>query len=177
MHGALSCPRRSAMVYVTNGSPVTYCFLVGNYGNTNLTSVVMEDSDLGVGPLVIGDLAAGETFQTSIAVFASGSLTNTASVSGFDPNNDLISDQGVAQVRVITPAVSIEKTVSLNGFYPGGDFRQAGSGSLLSFWMVVHNAGDVTLTNIVLTDAALGLRPTCMTWRPGRLLLFLCKRF
>lgn len=56
-------------ITVPLGSTVTYCYTVGNTGNTNLMTHTLEDDVLGnlVGPNAVFDLMPGEEFQKLVS--------------------------------------------------------------------------------------------------------------
>jgi len=156
--GGASCPG-TGFLQATNGTPVTYCFIVENNGDTNLTSVTITDATLGIAPISVGTLAAGGVFSTSVTATVSGSLTNTATVSGTDPNSDPVSNQDSAIVEVIQPALSLQKTVYLGhdsgASCPGSELVSGTNGTEITYCFAVSNIGDTTLTNVMLSDAGL----------------------
>lgn len=156
--GGASCPG-SDVLQTTNGAPVTYCFEVENTGDTNLTAVTIGDDDLGIAPIVVGTLEAGGTFSTSVEAVVTGSLTNTATVNGLDPNSDPVSDQDTAEVEVGNPSILLQKSVYLGhdggASCPGAEQVSGTNGTAITFCFQVSNTGDSTLTNVVLSDAAL----------------------
>jgi probable HAF family extracellular repeat protein len=156
--GGASCPGGD-FLQATNGMPVTYCFLVENTGTTNLSSVVISDSTLDIIPIVIGTLAAGSTFATSVTTFVAGTLTNVATVAGTNPNGAPVSDQDSATVEMIRPSLSLQKTVYLGHdggtSCPGGELVTGTNGAPITYCFRISNDGDAALTNIVLNDASL----------------------
>jgi uncharacterized repeat protein (TIGR01451 family) len=137
--------------YATNGQIVTYFFVVSNTGNIGLTNVVVTD------PLipytnVVGNLAAGQSVTVSVTDAVSGSLTNVATVTGEDPNGNTHTDDDTAEIGQIAPSISIVKTVSDNGTYPGGNLVVNSNGTTVTYWFVVSNSGDIALTNVTLSD-------------------------
>jgi probable HAF family extracellular repeat protein len=155
--GGASCPG-SDFLQATNGTPVTYCFVVENNGNTNLNSLTLTDDPLGIST-IIGTLEAGGTFSTSVEAVVTGSLTNTAIVDGIDPNTDPVSDQDSTIVIEIHPALQLEKTVYLGhdsgASFPGSEQVSGDSGTAITYCFLVSNAGDTPLTNVILSDAGL----------------------
>ncbi|MDD2239633.1 MAG: lamin tail domain-containing protein [Kiritimatiellae bacterium] len=156
--GGVSCPGAD-FLQATNGTPVTYCFVVENNGNTNLNALTLTDDRLGIPPIEIGTLAAGGIFSTSVEAVVTGSLTNLAIVDGSDPNSDPISDQDSATVEVINPALQLQKTVYLGHdsgtSFPGSEQVSGDSGTAITYCFAVSNTGDTTLTNVMLRDAGL----------------------
>ena len=162
--GGASCPG-SGFLQATNETPVTFCFVVENNGNTNVNSLVISNATLGIGPISIGTLPAGGSFVTSVASVVTSSLTHVATVSGTDPNGDPIGDQDSATVEIIHPALQLQKTVYLGhdggASCPGTDRVAGTNGAAITYCFLISNSGDATLTNAVLDDAGVpGFSPT-----------------
>jgi uncharacterized repeat protein (TIGR01451 family) len=143
-------------VQATNGATVTYSFVVLNAGNVTLTNVLLVDTD--IVPIMSSNLytlAVGQAVTVSVTRLVNGDLTNTASVVGYDPNNDPVSDTDDAVVDQITPLIAVDKTVSLDGSVPGFQTVHGTNGAALTYSFVVSNPGDVALTNVTLVDGLL----------------------
>jgi uncharacterized repeat protein (TIGR01451 family) len=97
----------------------------------------------------------GQAVTVSVTRLVNGDLTNTASVVGYDPNNDPVNDTDDAVVDEITPAIAVDKTVSFDGSVPGLQTVHGTNGTALTYSFVVSNWGDVALTNVTLTDGPL----------------------
>jgi hypothetical protein len=110
--GGASCPG-SGFLQATNGSPVTFCIVVENNGNTNVNALVVSNASLGLAPILIGTLPSGGVFATSVASVVTGSWVHVATVEGTDPNDDPISDQDSVTVDIIAPALLLQKSVYL----------------------------------------------------------------
>ncbi len=67
-----------------------------------------------------------------------------------------VNDTGTATVDVVSPAIQIAKTVSLNGVCPGSDSLTVTSGTAVTYCYVATNTGDVAMSDIVVTDDKLG---------------------
>ena len=94
--------------------------------------------------VAVGDLAVAAT--TTYICTASGvaaDFTNIASVTADHPAGGSVSDSDTADVDVIAPAIDIQKTP---------DLQQILSGDDATFTITVTNTGDVTLSNLDLTD-------------------------
>ena len=156
--GGASCPG-SGFLQATNGTPVTFCLVVENNGNTNLNAITLYAPSLDLAPLLIGTLEAGGSFATSVATTVTGSLTHAATVEGSDPNGDPVSDQDSAILEQIAPAIRLYKSVYLghdNGdSCPGSEQVSATNLAPLTFCFLVTNSGDTTLTNVFLDDPGL----------------------
>ncbi|HMP00552.1 MAG TPA: hypothetical protein PKE26_15760, partial [Kiritimatiellia bacterium] len=134
----------------TNGTPVTYWFLVSNTGIVPLVNVTLNDPDLAFNN-VIGTLAAGQSVTVSVNDVISGPLTNIATVTGqYLGNTYTNSDDAV--VLTIEPDITIQKTVSASGTFPGGESVTGTNNQPVTYFLVVSNSGNVALTNVVVVD-------------------------
>ena len=77
-----SCPGQTSLSAVTQGSVVTFCFLVHNTGSSPLSSVVIIDPYINPSTLTYTDnggiLDINATWSTSATVTATNGMTNTA---------------------------------------------------------------------------------------------------
>ena len=161
---------------VNVGDTITYAFTVTNTGDLPITNISLSDPDATVSGGPIASLAAGasdsSTFTASYSLtqadIDAGSFTNTATVTGTDPYGDPVvgvsddptnpanvdpdGDGNPSDPTVIALAASsslaVTKTATLND---GGD-GIANVGDTISYAFAVTNLGNVTLTNISLTD-------------------------
>ncbi|WP_265518214.1 DUF7507 domain-containing protein [Nitratireductor luteus] len=138
------------------GETISYSFLVTNTGNVTLTDVMVDD------PLVTVDqgpqtLAQGGTFTFTAtytptqADIDAGSVTNTATGTGTPPSGPEITSppDTVTVPPEQTSGLSVEKTGSLNDANGNGfaDVDEA-----IDYAFTVTNTGQVTLTNITISD-------------------------
>ncbi|GAA4232068.1 hypothetical protein GCM10022291_05930 [Postechiella marina] len=163
--------------YDTVGEVIVYTLVVENTGNVTLTNLVITDDNADAGsisPSNITILSPGDT----ITVFAThtltqedidaGSVTNSAVVNANAPNGDSVSDvsddpnnptdndtngNGNGDDDTITainqsPSISLTKATDLA---PDGLWDSLGE--VITYTIVVTNTGNVTLTNINITDA------------------------
>jgi uncharacterized repeat protein (TIGR01451 family) len=143
------------------GDLIHYTFEVTNTGTVTLTKVTVTD------PLVpaIGcpttTLAAGEsmicsdTYELTQADVDAGVRDNTATVSGDDSQGDPVSDAaGHSQPLAQVASLEILKDGTLDGEIPlplqGGGGPSPGTEVEYSF--LVTNTGNVTLTDVLVTD-------------------------
>ena len=132
------------------GDTVTFLIIVENTGDVDLANVEVSDAAAPLCDNTIGALAAGASTSYDCTMTAGAvDFTNTASVTGDDPNGDPVSDDDSADVDVINPAIAIEKTP---------DSQQARAGDTVTFTITVTNTGDVDLANVTVTDA---VAPAC----------------
>ena len=149
------------------GDTVTYIITVTNTGNVTLTNVIVSDPKPGV--LVSGSpiasLAPGASDASTIkatyvltqADFDNGSTSNQASVTASAPGgatvtdqSDPLSDTGNAPTIVpvpLSPAMSLTKKAATSPF--------GAVGTAIVYNFDVTNSGNITLTNIVITDPLL----------------------
>lgn len=95
-----------------------------------------------------------------------GRYSNQASVSGFDPGGNPVNLPGSDDPTTPTPndpTVSIISPPGAISLAKAGSF----SGNIITYTFTIKNTGPVTLTNIALTDAKLGLTNTAVTGVPS----------
>jgi LPXTG-site transpeptidase (sortase) family protein len=141
------------------GDTITYTFTVTNTGNVTLSNVTVTDTVGGVtisgGP--IASLAPGAVDNTTFtgsytltqADVNSGSFTNTATATGTPPSGPAVSDSDDdSQILTPVPSVDLQKTGTLND---GGNGR-ADAGDTITYTFTVTNTGNVTLTNVTVSE-------------------------
>jgi len=115
------CPGSELTVGLANDD-VTYCFVITNTGDTVLSSVTLDD--LTLTPTVsipVGTLAIGAVTTLYVETTMPADLVNSASVGGLPsdaggtplPGLDAVEDTDTAAVDVVTPSISLDKTVYL----------------------------------------------------------------
>ena len=166
---------------VDAGDTITYVFTITNTGNVTITNITVTDSNPAVvvtgGPLV--SLAPGASDNTTFtgsytitqADIDAGSFSNTATVNGDDPNGnglsslsddpddpaDATDDDGDGNpddptVTVLTQAPNIILLKQDTSINDGGD-GQVDAGDTINYTFTVTNNGNVTLSNITVTDS------------------------
>ncbi len=168
-----------ATLEVAAGTDVTYCFEVTNTGDTYLTDVTVDDPTLGVTGLAVADLPAnGDSNVVSFGPVAATNVVNTAQAiaTAADPTGTplpgvpSVDDTDPAQVDVLTPAITLEKTVvpgSNVNDCPGAELVNAQNGVAVVYCFVVTNTGDAPLANISVTDPDLAFGATDPTLVSG----------
>jgi hypothetical protein len=149
---------------------ITYTFTVENTGDVTLTNVVVTDPMVGltITGSPIASLAAGAsssaitgTYTITQADVNTGRVTNSALATAQDPNgNDITdisgttNDNDTPTVTTLaqTSSIALVKTASVSGTGILGD--------VITYTFTVENTGDVTLTNVVVTDPMVGLTIT-----------------
>ena len=150
---------------VDAGDQIIYSFTVTNTGNVTLSNLSITDPQVTIlgGPLV--SLAPGDsdsstftgTYTLTLEDIESGTFTNTASVSGKDPNETTVSDSDDdSQTLTAAPAIELEKTGMVNRDDIAPDDR-IDAGDTITYQFSVTNTGNVTLTNIQVTDVVSGV--------------------
>ncbi|MFZ5965375.1 DUF7507 domain-containing protein [Thalassococcus sp. BH17M4-6] len=135
------------------GSTLTYLFAVENTGNVTLSTLTVTDVlDPGFS-CAITTLAPGQTDRScSLAVTVTqamvdvGSQTNTAQVAGTAPDGAPVSDSDTVTTDGPGRVPGLEATKIL---LPG---TASVAGETLRYRLTVANTGNVTLTNLRLTD-------------------------
>ncbi len=160
---------------VTVGDTLSYEFLVENTGNVTLSSVGVTDPTVGAVTCPATVLAPGETttctatYVVTLADANAGSILNTATATGTDPNGTDVTDDDTVTTPVIqNPAISLTKT-----FIANADEDGSGGVSIndtLTYEFVATNTGDVTLVAVQITDPLAGLSVlTCVPPQPATL--------
>ncbi|GAA1390266.1 DUF7507 domain-containing protein [Luteococcus peritonei] len=150
------------------GQSVTYTFAVRNTGNVTLSSLALADpmaglSAISCAPTALGgQLAPGATTSctatraTTVADMNAGAVTNTATASGTSPGGAVVTAQSSARVTATqTPAFTIAKSASPT--------QVTAAGQRITWSIVVTNSGNVSLTNLRISDpkvATLSCTPT-----------------
>ncbi len=149
---------------VTEGTVLTYTYVVQNTGNVTLSNVTVTDQHtsasgtaaLAVSPNggVVASLLpdATATFTATYTVTqddidSGADLTNTATVSANGPTGTTVPDamdDAVVDLDDQSPAIEVRKSAS--------DLTGVTAGTVLTYTYDVENTGNVTLTNVALDD-------------------------
>lgn len=148
----------SQQTYSTAGGEISYTFTVVNTGNVTLSNIRIHDALTGSSNLAIipGSLAPGQS-GSAVATYAilqedldRGSLFNSADVFAFDPNGNIVTASGEVTLTALQlPAITLKKSANPNSF--------SNSGEIISYSFTITNTGNVTLTDIRLTDSLTGI--------------------
>ncbi|GAB3399586.1 hypothetical protein GCM10027515_06180 [Schumannella luteola] len=155
------------------GSVIRWSITFRNTGNVTLSGVTLTDSLAGLGTPVItwpgtaGTLAPGAT-ATATADYTvkqsdvdTGSVANTASVTARTPGGGAVSGASptaTVQTSAANPGVTIAKTGQIAGGAAGN------AGNVITYTFTLRNSGNVTLTNVGVTDPLAGLGTITYTW-------------
>ena len=141
-------------VVSTVGQTVNYSLLVTNTGNVTLTSVGVTDPLPNLSAVSCpGSVLAPAASMTCTASYVvtqanlnSGSIVNTATASGTPPIGSPVTDTDTVTVTTSTSAaLGIVKSTTETSY--------SIVGQVLTFTLVATNSGNVTITNVVVTDA------------------------
>ncbi len=171
------CPGVDATVLtVASGLDVTYCFTVTNTGETSLTSIGIDDPDLGITGLAVPDLDPGDSATVASADVAATDLVNTATVTGIPvdaignelPGAPTVTDDDTAEVDTVTPGINLDKTVvagTAATACPGAELVTGGNGIDVTYCFVITNTGDsfLDLAGMTFGDADLGITAADLT--------------
>ncbi|MDP2234788.1 MAG: hypothetical protein Q8K89_14205, partial [Actinomycetota bacterium] len=149
---AISVDKSVDQAAIIAGQSVTYTFVVTNSGEETLTAVVLDDELLAytedVGTLIPGQVA---TF-TAGPYTPEESVTNTATVEGYDVLDTRAEDTDTADVVVYDPAIAIDTTVDFDGDGIYSDHETYYAGEDATWRYVVTNTGDSDLSDVTVTD-------------------------
>jgi len=167
--GGASC-QGTELVTGTSGDLITYCFRVRNNGDVTLSSVVITDPLLGIS-INVPNLAPNQASTQFANATITADLTNTASVAGDPsfpdgtpiPDEPNVTDADPAMVDLVSPDISINKTVYLGhdggAGCPGGELSVGTMGEDVTYCFVITNTGDTTLSSVEFTDPSLTAPP------------------
>ncbi len=130
------------------GDDVTWRIEVTNTGNTMLYNVVASDNMFGDSPPhdLMPEESFSKEFPYTVTSVDPDPLVNEIKATGLDPREVEVSDEDVASLDIINPAVMIDKS--------GPSVVVAGTTVDIDFW--VENTGDTPLYDIAIDDDKLG---------------------
>jgi gliding motility-associated-like protein/uncharacterized repeat protein (TIGR01451 family) len=156
------------------GDVITYTFTVTNEGNVTLSNVVVTDPLAGLSAITFvsgdtnndGNLDIGEvwvytaTYAVTQADIDAGEVVNQATVTAQDTNGDPVSDLSGTAINNDDPTViglcqDAKIAIVKEGVIDSGDCTQVGD--IITYTFTVTNEGNVTLSNVVVTDPLAGL--------------------
>ncbi|MHB8523233.1 MAG: DUF7507 domain-containing protein, partial [Limisphaerales bacterium] len=157
---------------VTAGGTLVFTGTVTNVGDVTLTNVVVVDNQPAPNTRVLGPITlapgSGTSFAASYAVALDACVTTDTLIAS---GNDISTGIGVTHSVSVTcpiitiPRIAITQNCPPNPVSPGGLLAYSGS---------ISNAGNITLTNIVVTNDRSGATPllTAATLAPGASAIF-----
>lgn len=157
VHPAITVEKSASASAVVKGTEVTYDFLVTNTGDVTLYEVSVVDDKLGtIG--IIPMLLPGASETLSASAVLNVSTTNTVVATGTDEYGHEVSDEDTVRVPVYDPSILLEKTAAPTTILSGED---------VTYTFKVTNTGDITLTDVEVTDDKLGFIGTIPSLAPG----------
>jgi uncharacterized repeat protein (TIGR01451 family) len=139
----------------TQGSTIPYTFIVTNTGNVSLAAIVINDPVVGA-PTCLVTMLAPHTSTSCSATYTleqtdvdAGHVANTASVSATPPSGSAVTSSDSTDTPVdASPGIDITK----HALAASGNTAM----STIPYTFDVMNVGEVTLTNIAISDARVG---------------------
>ncbi|WP_162230658.1 DUF7507 domain-containing protein, partial [Nitratireductor soli] len=150
------------------GEVINYTFTVENTGNVTLTDVAVTDSKATISGSPIATLAPATvdfvnvtgTYTVTEADLASGSVDNVASAVAKDPNGDDVPRQSRPPdgdpgdpTSTPTPMEADYDFVKAATHDDANDNGLIDAGEVINYTFTVENTGNVTLTDVVVTDS------------------------
>jgi len=160
---------KSGPASVAIGGTITYDITVSNTGDVILHNVLLNDAKLGIVNQNLGDIAVGGsvTIHPTYGPVSESDLPGPIVNSAIADSNEAgpVNDDHLVDIAT-APGIAIEK--STNGqdadSVPGPSLTV---GDPITWTYVVTNTGDVTLTDIAVTDSDLGTVGTITSLAPG----------
>ncbi|MDF1514184.1 MAG: hypothetical protein P1S60_10285, partial [Anaerolineae bacterium] len=153
-------------VYIEVGEAVTWTYEIANTGNLTVTNIVITD-DLGTplnaaDDLVICTIPELGLYTTQICEMTgtadAGQYVNQAIASGLPEIGGVVTDTDVSYYYGSDPSIDLEKhTQGQDADTSTGPLVLAGETLTWTYW--ITNTGNVTLTNLTITDDKLGEIP------------------
>ncbi|WP_081610482.1 DUF7507 domain-containing protein, partial [Mariniradius saccharolyticus] len=150
------------------GDVLNYTIVVTNTGNVTLSNVVVVDPLTGLNQ-TIASLAptASQNFNTSYVVTQAdldkGEILNIATASTL---TIAVKDE-VLTIANSMPAIEVTKTADLTSF--------SQIGQIITYTIIVKNAGNVTLGNVIVSDPLTGFEDIIEILAPGQSVTFQTK--
>jgi uncharacterized repeat protein (TIGR01451 family) len=128
-----------------SAAPVTFTITITNAGDVTLSPITVTDVLAPDCERTIPALAAGNRASYTCTTTAGpNDFTNTAIVTGMLPGGDAVTGSDTAFVDVLQPAIEIAKMP---------DSQAVISGGAAAFTIAITNTGEVTLTDVAVSDA------------------------
>ncbi|WP_191090010.1 DUF7507 domain-containing protein [Nesterenkonia ebinurensis] len=157
------------------GDLISYEFTATNTGNVTLSDVSIDDELEGLSEIAYGEwpgesgvLAPGESvtatasYTLTQADVDAGEVENLASTTGNPPTGDPVEDEDEHEQPVPQlPAIDLVKTGSLD------DDADQVAGEIVTYTFEVTNTGNVTLTDVAVSDELEGLSELSYGQWPG----------
>ena len=137
---------------LVTGNTVTWTYTVTNTGDVTLTGIVVNDSEEGVISCPQNSLLPGENMVcTKTGTAGVGQYENNATATGNSPTGAGVGDSDPSHYFAEAPAIDIEKnTNGEDADDPTGPIVPTDSN--VTWTYTVTNIGNVTLSNIIVSD-------------------------
>ena len=136
------------------GSTVQWTFVVTNTGDVALSAVLVTDDRA---PAVACPKTALEPGESMTCVASGTALAgpqrNVAGVTGTPPCGPAVTASDASHYRGVAPAIRMEKLINGEDADDSAHAVQLMAGSAVVWSFVVTNTGDVTLSDVAVTDA------------------------
>src|SRR5690606_25445517 len=137
----------------TLGDKITYTITVSNTGNVTLQDLEVTDVLFPTWSETVATLAPDSAkvytleYEVTQADLDSGKVVNAVALTGDDPNGDPLTpgEDDVEVPAVQSPAITVTKTTDRTKTY-------SQAGDVIEYTIVVTNTGNVTLTDVEVTD-------------------------
>ncbi|WP_316831662.1 gliding motility-associated C-terminal domain-containing protein [Pedobacter aquatilis] len=164
-NGSMSLTKVAANTGTKAGDIINYVLEVKNTGNVTLSNVIVADPGANPGsilPAIINTLAPGAIASVSAkhtltqGEVDSGSYSNQASVTASDPKVATVTKSKSDNPNTTAVDDATVITIAANGSFKltkVADNQVSRAGEIIRYTITVENTGNVTLTNINITDA------------------------
>ena len=155
------------------GDQINYTFTVTNTGNVTLTDVTISDPMVTVtgGPITLAPGADDSstftgTYDITQSDIDAGVKDNTATATGSSPgnSNDVADTGSHTEPLSPSPSINILKTGTFNDESKDGS---AQVGETIGYTFTVTNTGNVTLSNVTVSDPMVTVTGGPITLAPG----------
>ena len=151
------------------GSPVTWSYVVTNNGTVAIESISVSDDEIGPVACPQTTLAAGESMTCTAVtgVVLPGQYANVAAVTGLTPLDEIVSDSDPSHYFGASAEIDIENATNGVDADTQGPQNLIPVGTAVTWTYFVTNTGNLTLTNVEVTDDVRGLICVIGTLAPG----------
>lgn len=136
------------------GDTITYTYVITNTSSGAINNLTLTDDKLGSVTLSSTSLNPSENItatatHTVVVSDFPGPITNTATVSGTDPNGNSFTANASASVTLNPYEASL-------GIAKTADRASASPHEVITYTYTITNTGNVTINNLALNDSKLG---------------------
>ena len=148
---------------VEPGDTITYTFEVTNIGNVPISGITVADGLLAGVACPTDVLAPGATTTCTAAPYTitqadldTGSVHNVATAHGDDPDGEPVDSPPSSTTTIVerVPTIALDKRAG--AIADANDSGADDAGDTITYTFVVTNTGNVTITDLVVTDDLVG---------------------